>query len=837
MGSPFRWLLLPLQVFCATASLAAAPVADKLLSTIPGQAASGDAAAVTPLSGREIPSRADVDEQFARDVLHRVSQTGAVVALERRLDGLAADVVTLDRRMRAEDFTRMPVVRIESLRRNWRFHDTQLDMWQRDAERQLDQYSADAAQLASRRAVWDGTRKQARDMAVAPALMVRIDEVLRQLEAADRAIAAPLERQLSLGRRGNTMKSSIDAGLRRLDDASTTFNIQLGVRDSPPLWVAWSDPRYSEAARSTAATTADLELDFLRRYLRASTEKLWVHAAVAAFLLPILLWLRHRSLKLVAAEPQLAPSTQALMRPVSSWLVLVLLATVFLQAGSPMLLREAALLLAVIPVLRLLPRQVFDALGPWPYAATALYVLQRLGFLFVAQPLWYRVHLLVVTLATLVALAWIILQARRRRPVAHATALERMARAVGALGVIALIVSAVANLFGNVTLAELLTRGTLDSAYYALVLDAGAAVLGSIMRLLRARRAASRLQVVTAHTGPLLQTAARLVNYGAVAAWVLLTLNEFRVLRPIVAWGRGALTYPIKVGAISLTLGSVLLFAIAVYVAFWIARTTRTILRDEVLGRLPLPRGVANSVSTLTYYALVLLGLLVALAAAGFEVGQLAIIVGALGVGIGFGLQNVVNNFVSGLILMFERPIRPGDVVEITGTTGTVREIGMRATTLTTPEGADVVVPNGTLLSEKLVNWTLSDMNRRVDVDVGVALGSDARQVLELLAKVTVATDGIAAQPEPVVLVTGFGASSLNVGIRAWTNDFNTWGTIRSNLTIRVYDALNEAGIEIPVPRQELQVRGLPTELVPAEVPRKRPPAAQAVQPDPASSA
>jgi potassium-dependent mechanosensitive channel len=837
MGSPFRWLLLPLQVFCATASLAAAPVADKLLSTIPGQAASGDAAAVAPLSGSEIPSRADADEQFARDVLHRVSQTGATQALERRIDELAANVVTLDRRMRAEDFTRMPVLRIESLRRNWRFQDTELELWQRDAQRQLDQYSADAAQLASRRAVWDATRKQARDTAVAPALLVRIGEVLRQIDAADRAIAAPLERRLGLGRRGNTLKSSIDAGLRKLDDASTNFNVRLSVRGSPPLWAAWSDPRYSDAARSAAATTADLELDFLQRYIRASTEKLWVHAAFAVFLLPTLLWLRHRSLKLVAADPLLAPATQALMRPLSSWLVLVLLATLFLQAGAPMLLNEAALLLAVIPVLRLLPRQIFDALGPWPYAATALYVLQRLGFLFVAQPLWYRVHLLVVTLLTLAALAWIILQARRRRPVAHATALERTARAAGALGVIALIVSAVANLFGNVTLAELLTRGTLDSAYYGLVLYAGATVLGSIMRLLRARRAASRLQAVTAHTGPLLQTAARLVNYGAVAAWVLLTLNEFRVLQPIVDWARGVLTYAINVGAISLTLGSVLLFAIAVYVAFWVARTTRTILRDEVLGRLPLPRGVANSVSTLTYYALVLLGLLIALAAAGFEVGQLAIVVGALGVGIGFGLQNVVNNFVSGLILMFERPIQPGDVVEITGTTGTVREIGMRATTLTTPEGADVVVPNGTLLSEKLVNWTLSDMNRRVDVDLSIALGSDARQVLELLKRVTVATDGIAAQPEPVVLVTGLGASSLNVGIRAWTNDFNNWVTIRSNLTIRVYDALIEAGIEIPFPRQDLHIRSVPKELVAAEEPRKPAPSAQAVRADPASSA
>jgi small-conductance mechanosensitive channel len=202
-----------------------------------------------------------------------------------------------------------------------------------------------------------------------------------------------------------------------------------------------------------------------------------------------------------------------------------------------------------------------------------------------------------------------------------------------------------------------------------------------------------------------------------------------------------------------------------------------------------------------------MLGLMVALAAAGFEISQLAIVVGALSVGIGFGLQNVVNNFVSGLILMFERPIQPGDVVEVSGTSGKVREIGMRATTLTTFEGADVVVPNGVLLNEKLINWTLSDMDRRIDVNVGVAYGSDPKRVLELLLEVTQSTPGIAEQPAPTILFSGFGASSLDFSIRSWTNNFGDWVKIRSDLHVRVYEALRQAGIEIPFPQQDLHLR------------------------------
>ena len=318
---------------------------------------------------------------------------------------------------------------------------------------------------------------------------------------------------------------------------------------------------------------------------------------------------------------------------------------------------------------------------------------------------------------------------------------------------------------------------------------------------------------MTQHAGPLLKSVGKLVNLGALIAWVIIVLNEFRIYRPIRDAVTAVLVHPLSFGKISITLGGVLLFVFSVWLALWAAKTVRFILRDEVLPKMSLPRGVDNSISSLTYYAMVIFGIFVSLAAAGFEISQLAIVIGALGVGIGLGLQNVVNNFVSGLILMFERPIQPGDVVEMSGTSGKVREIGMRATTLSTFEGADVVVPNGMLLSEKLINWTLSDMDRRIDVNVGVAYGTDPRRVLELLMEVTKATPGVAIEPEPTILFSGFGANSLDFSIRAWTNNFGDWVKIRSDMTVRVYDALQHAGIEIPFPQHDLHLRSVSPEV------------------------
>ena len=213
------------------------------------------------------------------------------------------------------------------------------------------------------------------------------------------------------------------------------------------------------------------------------------------------------------------------------------------------------------------------------------------------------------------------------------------------------------------------------------------------------------------------------------------------------------------------------------------------------------------------------LGLLSALAAAGFQVGQLTLIFGALGVGIGFGLQDVVRNFVAGLILMFERPIQRGDTVELAALIGTVRDIGLRATTITTFEGADVIIPNGMLLADKLVNWTLRGTRRRVNIDVSTVQSADPQRTIELLVEIARGVDGVASVPAPVAIMTGLATGVLEFNLRAWTTEHADWLIMRSDLAVQVRNGLAQAGIEVPLPQRELHVRNEKTP--PAERPRQ----------------
>jgi small-conductance mechanosensitive channel len=632
----------------------------------------------------DVSMRADADERFAQDVIERSKGRDRTAGLEKSLADIAESVELESQRFKRDELSVLSIMRLESLSRHWNFFARELSDWRRELKQMTSQYTEDAAELARRRALWEATRAATGAMAIAPALSDRINSVLAEIDAADMAVSGPMGRQINLSQRANALETGILAGQKAVAAAISYNDHRLARIDSPPLWEAANDPRQRGDGLKSLETGVKTEVAFLNEYRAATQGYRNVKTVVSLLLLPLLIWLSIRSRKVVSEDPEIQAAARVLRRPISSWLVLLMVSVVVFEPEAPILMHQVAMFIALIPVLRLLPPVVYSILGPWPYVATGLYLLYRLSFLFVADPYFYRAFLLGLALLSVVLLAWIMWNRRPRVAAALVSPSTKWVRLAGWGAIATLLVAAVANVIGNVSLAEMLIRGILESGYVGLVLYAGVTVIASIIRLLLARKALSRFTIVTQHFGPLMQSFTRLLKFGALVAWIIVVMTEFRVYRPIRDTAVAVLGHELKFGKISLTLGGVLLFLFSVWLAFWAAKTVRLIRQDEGLPRMSLPRGVGNGISALTYYARIMLGIFVALAAAGFQVSQLAFVVGALGVGIGFGLQNVVNNFVSGLILMFERPIQPGDVVEVSGTSGKVREIGMRATTLST---------------------------------------------------------------------------------------------------------------------------------------------------------
>lgn len=787
-----------------------------LILGLPAQA-SAQAAAAAPAPAQapppviqiaDIPLRADADVRYAEGVMQRVAAADPGAALTPALDAIAKSADEKLYEFQPAQLRTLPIMRVESLERHWVFDARRLARWHADLRQATSWYASDAAELFRRHAAWQAVKDSPDAANLPPALADRVDAVLAQLNAARQALSGPLSRQVELEQRANSVEERVKTGERSVTDAIDDIDARLMRVDSPPLWALGRTQEAGESTMALLRTGLDIEVHFARDYAAADSGNQRALRVLQVLLLPLLLWLARKSRDAIRAGVMSETAAGVLGRPLSTWLLLSMLGVLALEPDAPLMVQQVALVLAAVPVLRLLPPSARRQMDRWPHVITALFLAERLGFLFLANTLFYRLSTVALTATALVAILWLLHRGHRLAPTAS-TRLVHALRAIAWGAALLLCVSLASNLFGNVSLAEMLTSAVIGCGYFGLVLYAGVTVITTLLQLLLTRQGISRFRLARDHAPPLVQLLIRLLTAAAAVGWAVYAMDRFRILRATYAFVAEVLSYTLAVGEISISLGNVLVFLISVVIAFWAARTIRLVLHDEVLTRMALPRGVGNSIASLTYYLVLLLGLGIALSAAGFQTSQLTIVFGALGVGIGFGLQGVVNNFVSGLILMFERPIQPGDVVDITGTSGQVRDIGMRATRIKTFDGADVIVPNGTLLSEKLTNWTMLDRSRRIEVSIGLAYGSDPREVITLLANVARQTAGIEADPAPVVLFMGFGASTLDFSLRAWTTDFDRWIDIRSDMLTGMYSALKQAGIEIPFPQRDLHLRSI----------------------------
>ncbi|MGB7555574.1 MAG: mechanosensitive ion channel domain-containing protein [Candidatus Korobacteraceae bacterium] len=378
------------------------------------------------------------------------------------------------------------------------------------------------------------------------------------------------------------------------------------------------------------------------------------------------------------------------------------------------------------------------------------------------------------------------------------------------MAIAALALAQLANLLGYYKFTQFLTVLCVYSTFIALAAFTALRVFTILLLAALEAPSAERLAMVRLHRAGIARWAPRVLQWAGILVWLGATLELMGVRTWVNEQIVALLDFNIAGGSSNITLGGVLGFWAILLAGFAFSTSLRFLLREEMLKRLRLKRGIPELISTTLHYLLLLLVFLFAVNAGGVALNKFTVITGALGVGVGFGLQNIINNFVSGLILQFERPIRVGDVVEIqAGLTGTVTRIGIRASTVQTFQGAEVIIPNATFISSNVTNWTLSEARRRVDLPVGVAYGTDPKVVKDLLERPAVQHPDVLTSPDPAVFFKEFGESALNFELQFWVMQESNVTRVKSEVALEVMRLLAEADIEIPFPQRDLHLRGV----------------------------
>ena len=518
-----------------------------------------------------------------------------------------------------------------------------------------------------------------------------------------------------------------DDVISRLVQARTKLKGHIFDRDSLPLWKV-------NARRELGETSAVYHSASGRWILITAFLKENRGAIVFLILLLIVSVLLAKKLHQIVRGKQPTDEIEAdAYRILKHWFAVGLLPSLILGYAlaptAPLSLLGLFVLISFLPILIILPPLLNRRLRLLLYFFAAIYAFNWV-LSWVGLDAVVRREFQFATNATLCAVLGYLLRPSRDLP-PQTTWWGRLILLATRLGVSGLAVSLIANFFGYLKLAQYLSLACVYSAFVGISVFTTVRVAMLLLEVGLRSPLAERIAAVRLHRDGIGRWVPRALQWSGVFIWALATMNLFGVEEPALDSFSSFLNFRIAGSSSGATVGGVFGFFIILAVGYGIANAIRFFFREEIFRRVHMSRGLPELISSIIYYLLLFIVFLAAINAGGIELNKFTVLTGAFGVGVGFGLQNVINNFVSGLILQFERPVHINDIIEVDGNTGKVTRIGIRSSTIQTFQGAEVIIPNANLISNKVINWTLSESQRRRELPVGVAYGTDPKVVLE----------------------------------------------------------------------------------------------------------
>ena len=752
---------------------------------------SASAEKAAPIALADVATELESVSASVRDIRSDLSADRSMETVAQQLPAIAREI---DGRLRESGkivVQRPSLEMLRSLAGEWSRLRRELSGLNRDLTRRVNELERYSARLDDLGKTWDQTVAAAKDSSVPAEVLGRIEIVISEIRQAHDAVEKQRARALTMQNRVSMQDARIADALLSLDQAREKALNRVFLQDSAPIWSLAVRARTAQDLQDESLSSIYTQWAALGSYVERHGMRFGFGVVVFIVLAAALLWARRRVRGLSAEEAGLSLASPVFEMPIAAALILSLLGSRWIYPQAPRLWWALLGALALIPSVIILRRLIASDLYPIGYVLISFFFLDHLRSVAAAVPFLPRLLFLIEMLGAVIFSFWLVHSAERPpRLTADQLRARKMIKIAGyvALGISS--AAFIANVFGYVSLANLIGNGLLESSYLALILYVLVEVLDALLTMALSLRPFAVLGSVSRYRSLLHHRIRRALQSLGVLLWALAVLQQLLLRDQVFGAAYQVLTADLSVGSIHFSLGDVLASGITVWAAFLVSRFVRFLLDEDLYPRVRLKRGLSYAISNMLHYLILVVGFFLGVAALGFDMTRVTILAGAFSVGVGFGLQNIFNNFISGLILLFERPINIGDVVQIEDASGVVERIGIRASVIRTTNGSEIIMPNGKLISERLINWTLSSRQHGIELPLAVAQGTDPGRAIALLERTAAAHPLVTGDPPPQALVMKLGPDSLGLELRAWTDHSEQWMQIRSELAIAISSAL-----------------------------------------------
>lgn len=707
---------------------------------------------------------------------------------------------------------------LETLRKveqDWNSLASNIPAWKKDLTTKATVIDSQLEQLADFTEMWQLTLKATEGAEVPPEILERIQTIISSINLTKTTVEEQRTQLLTLQTRVSEAEERVNETLESVKKVREEALSHLFIQDSPAIWNTFNGTSPANGMAQETQNSFVAQAVVLANYFNRKIERFVLHGILLLLLTGALYRARRGIRPKVLEEPKLQQATVVFEYPFATALILTVLLSGWLYPQVPRILSAFLGAAALIPGVLILRRLIEKSLFPLLNALMIFYFVDRLREATASMPVVSRILFISEMFAAILFLVWVLRSKRLSDTieVKHQRIFILIKKAVP-YALVIFVIAFLANIFGFVGLARIIGNGVLGSSYTALIFYAAIKIVESLLVFAVRIRPFSSLGIIKSHRRKFQDTILRVLRWLAFIGWIILTLNLLSIREPIFTFFTNILTTEISISWLRISLSDIFAFGITVWLAFVLSRFVRFVLEEDVYPRVTLAGGIPYAISTMAHYVILLLGFFFAIGALGVDLTKFSILAGAFGVGLGFGLQNIVNNFVSGLILLFERPVKVGDTVQLGEHQGDLKRIGLRASVVRTLQGSEIIVPNGHLISEEVINWTFSDQQRRLEINVGVAYGNDPAEVIKLLTEAVSNHPDILKEPPPSCLFLGFGDNSLDFQARAWTGRTSQWMVVQSDLAVLMHEALAKANIEIPFPQRDLNLKIVDEELL-----------------------